>query len=81
MRTLEHVLFTSDSNLDPKCIDNEDAVVASDDDDSDVPAFLDQDNQEAINSLNFEEYVDQCLVHINLHSILQPDNNLPPDLQ
>jgi hypothetical protein len=49
------------------------------DDASDVTAIFSQDNQEAINSLNFEEYVEQCLVHINLHSILQPDDNLPPD--
>jgi hypothetical protein len=36
MRTLEHVLFTSDSPWDPKCIDNKPAIDASLDDDSDV---------------------------------------------
>jgi hypothetical protein len=49
--------------------------VASCDDASDAP----QEDQEAIDSLIFEEYVDQCLVHINLHSILKPDGNLPPE--
>jgi hypothetical protein len=74
------VLFTADSPWDPKCIDNQAAIVASDDDASDVPAILEQEeDQEAINSLNVEKFVDQCLVHINLHSILQPDDDLPPD--
>jgi hypothetical protein len=80
MRTLEHVLFTSDSTWDPKCIDNEAAIVASPDDASDIPAILDQEeDQEAIDSLNFEEYVDQCLVPINSHGILQAVNDLLPD--
>jgi hypothetical protein len=78
MLALEHVFSTSDSPWDPKCIDNEMEIVASEDA-SNVSAFLEHEEQEAIDSLNVEEYVDQCLVHINLHSILQPDNNLPPD--
>jgi hypothetical protein len=71
MRTLEHVYFTSDSPWDPKCIDIEATIGASHDDASDVPAFLDQEkDQEAIDSLNFEENVNQCLLYINLHSFL-----------
>jgi hypothetical protein len=54
--------------------------VSSPDDASDIPALLDQEeDQEDIDSLHFEEYVDQCLVHINLHSILQYDDDFPPD--
>jgi hypothetical protein len=56
MWTLEHVLFTSDPPWDPKCIDNEAAIATSPDDASDIPAILDQDeDQEAIDSLNFEK--------------------------
>jgi hypothetical protein len=77
MRTLDHVLFTSDSRWDLKWIDSEAAIIASPDDASDIPAILDQEEyQEAIDS---KEYVDQCLVHIALHSILQSNDDLPPD--
>jgi hypothetical protein len=63
MCALEHVFFTSDSPWDLTCIDNEATIVASEDT-SDVPAFLENEDLEAIDSLHFEEYVDQCFVHI-----------------
>jgi hypothetical protein len=54
--------------------------VTSPDDANNIPAILDQDkDQEAIDSLNFEEYVDQRFMRTNLHSILQSDSDLPPD--
>jgi hypothetical protein len=74
------VFFSPDSPWDPKCIDNEAAIGASHNDDSDVHVLLDQEeDQEANDSLNFEEYVDQCLLHIHSHIIVQSDNDLPPD--
>jgi hypothetical protein len=74
MCALEHVFFTSVSPWDPMCIDNEAAIVASEDA-SDVTALLEHEDQEAIDSLHFEEYVEQCLVYINLHSILEAEDD------